>query len=530
MQELQKLEFLLSNGKISRREFLTKASALGLTAALAPTFWPGLAKASTPRKGGKLRIGMGHGGTTDSLDPAVSTHAFTSMLNNSCRNQLLEIGPDGGLVPKLAESWEPSSDLKTWTFKIQKGVEFHNGKTLDANDVVATINHHRDEKSKSAVKSFLKNIVDLKAAEKNVVVLSLTEANLDVPYIFSADQMQIMPAKGDGVDWQSGNGTGAYKLKKFQPGVRAKLERNPNYWQSGRGNFDSVELLVITDSSARTNALRTGKIDVMDRCDPKTVHLLSKLPGIKIKEVTGSAHYSIPMRTDIAPFNDNNVRMALKLAMDRKAMLANILQGHGAIGNDHPISPADYFYADKLPQRTYDPDKARFYLKKAGYDKLTVKLHAADAAFKGAVDLAIVYKEQAAKAGINIEVVREPDDGYWNSVWMKKPWSFCYWVGRPTADWMLTTAYAADASWNDTFWKNDRFNKLLIGARTEVDKALRREMYTEMQSLVRDDGGAVVPLFNNYLFACNDKLQHGPLHSASSLDGYMLPELWWNKP
>jgi peptide/nickel transport system substrate-binding protein len=527
MQELKKLEVLLSKNKISRREFLAKASALGLTAAMAPTFWPGRAKASTPKIGGVLRIGMGHGATTDSLDPAVSNHAYTSTLQTSYLNHLLEIGPDGGLVPKLVESWEPSADLKTWTFKLRKGVEFHNGKTLDANDVVATINHHRSEKSKSAVKSFLKNVTDLKAAEKNVFMISLEQPHLDFPYVMTSNQMQVLPAKGDGVDWQSGNGTGPYKLINFEPGVRATLERNPNYWQSGRGNFDSVELLVITDGPARANALRTGTIDVMDRCDPKTVGLLAKVPGIKIQEVTGTAHYTLPMRTDVAPFNDNNVRMALKLAMDRKAMLANILQGHGAIGNDHPISPADYFFADKLPQRAYDPDKARFYLKKAGYDKLTVKLHAADAAFKGAVDLAIVYKEQAAKAGINIEVVREPNDGYWKSVWMKKSWCFCYWLGRPTADWMFTTAYAADASWNDTFWKNDRFNKLLIGARTEVDKALRREMYTEMQSLVRDDGGTVVPLFNNYLFASNDKLQHGPLHSSASLDGYMLPELWW---
>ena len=154
-------------------------------------------------------------------------------------------------------------------------------------------------------------------------------------------------------------------------------------------------------------------------------------------------------------------------------------------------------------------------------------LSAADAAFAGAVDAAVLYKEHAAPIGIEINVVREPNDGYWSNVWMNKPWGMCYWGGRPTEDWMFSTAYAAGAAWNDSFWNHERFNKLLLLARAELDQTLRREMYVEMQTIVSNEGGVVVPLFNNYVFATSDKITHGELAGNWDLDGSKLTERWW---
>jgi len=208
-------------------------------------------------------------------------------------------------------------------------------------------------------------------------------------------------------------------------------------------------------------------------------------------------------------------------------MVKLILRGYGSLGNDHPIAPVNRYHAANLPQRKYDPDKAKFHLKKAGLSGHTFKLHAADAAFGGAVDTAVLFKEHAAKAGINIEVVREPNDGYWSNVWLKKSWCTCYWSGRPTEDMMFSTAYAADAKWNDTFWKNDRFNQLLKAARAELDDAKRREMYGECQKIVRDEGGVIVPMFADYVEASSDKLHHGKVAGNWELDGQKLPERWW---
>ena len=527
MTEVVRLQRLLERGRISRREFIAKASALGATAALSTSILGGPALAATPKKGGTLRIGIGHGSTTDTLDPATFTDTYTQFIGYALRNTLVEVSPKGKLVPELAESWEASADAAQWTFKLRQGVEFHNGKTMDADDVVASFNHHRGEDSKSAAKGDLKAIVELKADGKNTVVFKLKEGNADFPYIATDYHLGIMPAKDGQIDWKSGVGTGGYSLESFEPGVRTKLKRAPNYWKKGRAHFDGVEALSIKDKAARTSALTTGEIDVMDRVELKTAHLMARDKNLRIEETKGTLHYTFAMRTDQAPFDNNDVRLALKYGVDREALLKTIVRGRGVVGNDHPISAIDQYHASDLPQRQYDPDKSKFHLKKAGLNSLTVELSAAEAAYAEAVNAAVLYKEQAAKSGITIKVIREPNDGYWKSVWMKKAFTAVYWSGRPTPDWMFTLAYSEGSNWNDSFWKHDRFNKLLLAARAELNQAKRREMYIEMQTIVSNDGGVVIPVFANWVFAMNKKVQHDDMAGNWDLDGGKGAERWW---
>lgn len=518
----------LSSSHMNRRTVLGSASALGLAAASLP----GLSRtvqAATPKKGGRLRVAITGGSTTDTLDPATFEDAFMQLTGFGCLyNCLTEIDEDGNLAPELAESWESSSDAKTWRFKIREGVEFHNGKSLEAGDVIASLNHHRAEDSKSAAKPIVDPIVSMRSDGKHNVVIELDSGSADFPYLLSDYHLAILPASGDTLaDAVGGVGTGGYSLVDYEPGVRMVAKRNPNYWKKGRAHFDEIEVIGINDISARTNALITGEVDLMNRCDLKTVRLLTKSSGIKVKEVTGTKHFSFPMLMDTDPFTDNNVRMALKLSVDREALLKAVLQGHGVVGNDHPIGTANRYFASEIPQRSYDPEKAKWHLKEAGRTGLKVKLHAGEI-FDGAVDSAVLYREHAAKAGIDIEVVKEPTDGYWSNVWLKQPWCACYWSGRPTEDWMFSTAYAAGAPWNDTRWNHERFNMLLKEARVELDDSKRRELYHELQLILRDQGGVVIPLFANYIFAASDKLQHGgKLGSNWDLDGFKAPERWW---
>ncbi len=271
----------------------------------------------------------------------------------------------------------------------------------------------------------------------------------------------------------------------------------------------------------------TGQVDVINRCDTKTVHLLEKAPSIQVVNYSGTRHYTFPMRTDMAPFDNNDVRLAMKYAINRDHLLKAILMGYGYPGNDHPISRSNRYYASELSQRKYDPDKAKFHIKKAGMQDHIFKLHVAEAGFPGAVDAAVLYKEHASKAGINIKIVREPNDGYWSNIWKKVPWCACYWSGRPTEDWMFSWTYAAGAKQNDTFWKHDRFNELLKEARSELDKKKRREKYVDMQSIVRDEGGAVIPMFANNVEAATTKLKLENPMGNWELDGLKLPERWW---
>jgi len=359
--------------------------------------------------------------------------------------------------------------------------------------VLASFRHHMGADSKSAVKSVLSSIADIKADDKRTVIFTLTGGSADFPYLTSDYHIPIMQAKADGTaDWESGIWTGPFVLEKFEPGVRTNMKRFPNYHKEGKPYFDAVEFLNITDVAARTNALTTGEVHYIGRPDLKTLHLLERNKNLEIDEVTSFAHYVLPMNVTVPPFDDVNVRMALKYALDRDEVAKKIFLGHATVANDNPIAPSIKFAIDPQPKHSYDVDKAKYYLKQAGLSSLKVDLSAADAAFGGAVDTAVLFKEHAAKAGIDINVVREPNDGYWDNVWLKKGWCASYWSGRPTIDWMFSTAYASGAAWNETHWSNAHFDELLEAARAETDQKKRADMYAEMQQLVHDDGGEIV--------------------------------------
>jgi peptide/nickel transport system substrate-binding protein len=527
MSKLKELEQLFTEGKITRREFIGRVSALGLMAAVSPALLSTKAKAAAPKKGGRVRLGSAGGSTTDSMDPGTLAHTMPQAINQCIRSNLVEVNYKGEPIPELAESWEASPDAVKWVFKLRQGVEFHNGKTMDADDVIYSFNEHRGEDTKSAAKGVVEPITDIKADGKNTVIFTLEEGNADFPFIASDYHIPIVPKGTKGKDYEQGMGTGPFILEAWEPGVRFFGKRNPNYFKSGRPYFDEVEFIGIADTNARTNALMTGQVDVMNRCEPKTFDRLEKAPNIQALKLEGARHYTIPMLTTIKPYDNNDVRLGLKYAIDREQMIKQVLRGYGYVGNDHPIPRNNQYFAKELPQRKYDPEKAKFHLKKAGFLDHEFKLHAADAAFPGAVDASVLIQESASKAGIKIKVVREPDDGYWENVWIKKEWVQCYWSGRPTADWMFSIAYAADANWNDTLWKHDKFNKLLKGARAELDQKKRREMYVECQRIVSDEGATPVPAFALQLSAASKKMAFENPAANWEFDGLRLPERWW---
>jgi len=530
-ENLKQLELELRTGKLTRRQFVMGALATGIALPAALSI-SGNVMADTPKKGGRLRIGTGYGSTTDSLDPGTYENSMMTAIGYSYGNHLTEVDSDGTLVPELAESYEPSPDAKTWMFSLRAGVEFHNGKSLTADDVIATFNYHRGEDSKSAAKGLLSAITSIKKDGDNKVIFELENGNADFPYIVSDYHLVILPSDGSGnVDPTAGIGTGGYVIENFESGVRALFKRNPNYFKSGRAHFDEVEMLSIIDVAARQNAIMNGDVDVIDNVDPKTVALLSRVPTLDILETTGTQHYTFPMRVNAAPFDNYDVRMALKHAIKRQELVDKILLGHGAIGNDIPVSAAMPFLNTELAQREYNPELAAEHYKKSGHSG-TIQLSASDAAFAGAVDAAQLIAASAKDVGIDIEVVREPNDGYWSNVWNKKSWCACYWGGRPTQDWMYSAAYTSDTEWNDTAWKDTdsakKFNDVVVAARSEVDDTKRQAQYFEAQQLLQDDGGLILPMWANYIHAHSKKVTHGPDVAANWInDGNKLQERWW---
>ncbi len=480
-----------------------------------------------PKRGGHLRVGKAHGATTDTWNPATWDNGFTGPMAYCVHGHLTEVRADGSVEPLVAESLEASADARIWRVKIRKGVTFHSGRDVTPDDVMASINYHRGPESTSAIAPLLEQIIEI-AIDGDMVVFELAAGNADFPYILSDFHLSIHPAKDDSIDWQSGDGCGSYVPKEVNFGISLTMERNPNHWRNDVAWFDSIEMLALIDQNARTTALVAGDVDMIDRLDLKTVHLLQRNQALNIHSVAGNQHFTFAMASNQAPFDDNNVRQALKYAINRQELVDKILFGYGSVGNDHPTGEGQLYYNTDLKQKTYDPDRAAWYLKQAGLETLSVSLSAADAAFTGAVDAATLYQSSAKAADIDLSVVREPNDGYWSDVWMQKPFSAVFWNGQPVQDQIFSTAFACGAAWNDGFWCNGRFETLLVDARAELDPGKRQDMYFEMQRIVSDEGSIVIPMFANFVFATSDKIATpGAMASNWDVDGERWAERWW---
>ncbi|MGG7645304.1 ABC transporter substrate-binding protein [Rhodovulum sp. YNF3179] len=511
----------------SRRGVLKAGAAAGVLAA------SGLPVRAQAKRGGRLRVGLSGANSSDSWDGRTHSDIFMQASGHGAVfDNLTEVAADGSLVGELAESWEATPDAKVWTFNLRRGVTFHNGKAFGADDVIESMQLHVAEGSKSAAKPIIAAVQEMKKLGDYQVQFTLDSGNADFAYLMSDYHLLIYPAGQIEEAIANGIGTGLYRAQTFEPGVRMVATRVDGHYKDGEaGWFDELEFIAINDNTARMNALLTGQVDAISRVDFKTESLLRASPTVQIQEVTGNQHFTFPMLTNVAPFDDVNVRKALKYAINRQEMVDKILLGHGRVANDTPIGPANQYFADDLEQLSYDPDRAKFHLKEAGLDSLDIDLSASEAAFQGAVDAAQLYQASAKAAGININVVQEPADGYWSNVWLKKPWCACYWSGRATEDWMFSSAYEEGVPWNDTQWgreDSDRFQNLLLEARAELDSAKRREMYTEMQQILRDDGGVVIPMFANWVQAVNNKVQTPEtIGNLWQMDNARMAERWW---
>jgi peptide/nickel transport system substrate-binding protein len=497
--ELRSLALRAARGGISRRAFMGRLTAMGVSAGLANAIFTKAARAEEPKKGGMIRLGMQGGESTNSLDPALAASEVPFQVNMTWGEMLVDVTPDGQIDHRIAEDHSSNADATEWKFKIRAGVEFHDGKTLTAEDVIATLKRHTDEKSQSGALGIVQGISEM-TAEGDMVTLKLAAGNADLPYLMGDYHLQIQP--GGGMDNPAAAiGAGPYKVVVNEPGVRHGFEKHANYFDSSIGHADQVEILVINDSTARTAALQSGQVQMINRVDPKIVDLLKNVPGIQIKPVAGRGHYVFIMHVDKPPFDNNDLRMALKLAINRQEMVDKILGGLGSIGNDFPINKAYPLFDDTIPQREYDAAAAAEYYKKSGHDGSPIVLRTAPGAFPGAVEASELFQQSAMAAGIPLEIKREPDDGYWSDVWNVQPFCASYWGGRPVQDQMYSTAYISTAEWNDTKFKNAHFDELLLAARGEIDAAKRKGMYSEMANIVRDEGGLILPMFNDFVSA-----------------------------
>ncbi|MCP4331950.1 MAG: ABC transporter substrate-binding protein, partial [Gammaproteobacteria bacterium] len=376
-----------TNGRISRREFISALTATGISAAVIPSMLTQSAQAATPKKGGQLVIAGEAMQAKDSLDPTRFYSTTNLLIGFTLYDLLVNRGADLKPIPWLAESWDSNSDASEWTFKLRKGVTFHNGKEMTADDVIYSYQRHIAEKSESPAKAFMEQIVELKKKGKYEVLMKLSGGNADFPIVLSDTRVHITQAGYE--DFLSTSpGTGPFKVKDFKAGSRYVFERNDDYWGSDGPWVDEIEFVGIGDPTARVNALISGDVQVMMDLDPKIVSLMSNSNAVDVLQAKSGSFLNIAMMLDRAPTKDNNVRLALKYAIDREKVIKNVFKGFGSIGNDHPIAPIDPFYCSDIPQRVYDPDKARFHIKKAGMENKIIDYYTSEVPGTGSTAVA----------------------------------------------------------------------------------------------------------------------------------------------
>lgn len=480
------------------------------------------AVAATPVKGGTLKAAGWSTSTADTLDPARASLSTDYVRCCSLYNRLTFL--DGSGLPKmeLAESIE-SKDAQTWTVKLRKGVTFHNGKSLSADDVVFSLKRHLDKAVGSKVAQIAAQMTGFKAVDPLTVEITLASPNADLPTILSLHHFMIV---ADGTtDFSKGIGTGAFTLETFQPGVRSVGVRNRNYWKAGP-NVDRFEFFAITDDSARVNALLSGDIHLAAAINPRTIRLVESQKGFALSKTTAGNYTNLNMRLDMAPGDRKDFVDGMKYIVNREQIVKSALRGLGTVGNDQPISAASFYHNAALKPKPYDPDKAKFLFKRAGLLGQSVPVIASDAA-GSSVDMAVIIQASAATIGMKLDVQRVPSDGYWDKYWLKAPVHFGNINPRPTPDILFSLLYGTKAPWNESQYKSEKFDAMLLQARGLLDQAKRKEIYGQMQVMVAEEAGTIIPAYISNVDAVTTKLKGLVANPLGGMMGYAFAEYVW---
>ncbi len=510
-------------GGFTRRDALKVMMATGvsMTAAYNLLLTGKEAVAATPKSGGTLRAAVSLHGPADTLDPNLFTSAIDYSRGRAHYNALCQVDTNLAPQPELAESWGASSDAKEWTFKLRKDVHFHDGTPLTADDVVWSMNRHISVDSTSVVKDTLAFVDEWKKVGPHEVKAVLNTSNSDLPILLGGlYQLKVIKngSSGDGI------GTGPFIMEEFSPGVRSISKRNENYWRTP-APLDAVEIFAITDTVARTNAVIAGDVHMIADVEPRSIRQIESAEGVTMISIPTGAWNGICAIKNTEPGSNPDFVRGLQLIQDRERIVKKILKGHGSIGNDQPINPAyGADYCSELPIREFDPDQAKFHLEKSGYTSAEVHVAPVGA---GIEEVCLLMQTNLAKIGFDLKIRKVPNDGYWGAVWRVEPINVTSWNMRPTSNSMLAIAFAPGAPWNDSYWDHPRMGELLKLSLAELDPAKRHEMYCEMQTLIHNESGMVIPMHLNVLDAKRDSVHGLPEHPLGNLGASEFPEFVW---
>ncbi|MGR3248755.1 MAG: ABC transporter substrate-binding protein [Paracoccus sp. (in: a-proteobacteria)] len=509
----------------SRRELLKLLMASGVAMGAGGSLLLGASKAmaQTPVSGGHLRGAGWSSSTADTLDPAVASLSTDYVRCCAFYNRLTFLDEGSKLRMELAESIE-SDDAQTWQVRLRPDVAFHDGKTLTAADVVYSMNRHKDPAVGSKAAAIAEQMTEITAVDDRTVRFALAAPNADLPVILALHHFMIL---ADGTtDFGTANGTGAFICEEFEPGVRSIGRRNPNYFKDQLPYLESFEYFAISDNNARVNALLSGDIHVAASINPRSMRLLEGQNHVETSVTTAGNYTNLNIRLDLSPGDREGFVEGMKYLMNREVIVNSVLRGLGQLGNDQPVSPMDRYHNPNLPPREYDPERASAAFDRAGLLGQEIEIITSDAPNSG-VDYAMVVQQAGTEAGMNFRVQRVPADGYWSNYWLQSPIHFGNINPRPTPDILFSLLYASDAPWNESQYKSEKFDSMLVEARGMLDDERRKEIYWEMQEMIANEAGTIIPAYISNVDAISSKLKGLRPNPLGGQFGYAFAEYVW---
>ncbi|MFJ5263411.1 ABC transporter substrate-binding protein [Streptomyces sp. NPDC088387] len=477
----------------------------------------------TPRKGGRLRAAFAGGGASETLDPHLANLFLDVARAKALYDKLADYGPDLAARPRLAEKWESNKTLDRWQITLRDAT-FHNGTPVTAADVLYSYRRIADPAGAYRAKASLEPI-DLEASRatgERGIEFVLKRPTAEFPNILAAFGAYIVPDGANDFD-KKPVGSGPFRFVSFAPGRSAVFRRNDAYWE-GAPHLDELEFVVANEETARINALLGGQVEYAHELNPTTGRAHEGKGRIEIVRLRNSAMQAFAMKTDRPPFDDKRVRQAFFLIADRQELLDGALSGAGEIGNDLFGKGYEY-YADGLPQREQDLDRARALLRQAGAEDLKVTLDTSAVA-AGFTEAAGIFRDQAKKAGVTIDVRMGSKDSYWSDILDSGTLS-CYRSGAMPIEAHISQRLLTDSSTNATKWAHKDFDAQYQQAQSTRDEQDRAAVYERMQRRLYTEGGFLIWGFADWILGTARTVRGVAREApANTLDWARFDKVW----
>ncbi len=525
-----------ADGNIDRRGFIQRATILGLSmgvvgSALAAYDAPlAFGAASRGKAGGRLRLGVLPPPAKD-LEPHKLADTGGLVTDGISGEFLTRSTKNLTIVPELALSWKPNATATVWTFKLRPNVKFQSGQAFGADDVVAT--YERLVGADSGALSAFKGVLSsggIKAIDNLTVQFTLSAPTASFPYLTSSSTYQAIMLPKDyklGTYDKTPQGTGAFRLVSYTPGVGAKFDRNPTWW-GGRAPLDGVDITYYTDVAAHIAALVGGQVDLLNEVQFANGRALFTNPNVQIFPVRGAQNRTVGLRVNLDnPLKDRRVRRAIALTLDRPAIVKTLFNNFADVGNDSPFAPVFPSTNTSVPQRKKDIPAAKKLLAAAGYAK-GFKVPFIVQKNGEMPQLAQIMQRSARAIGIDLALELQTDTqffagtqwsapcSYGNTPWLNGAMTLTGWGGRSVPNVYLSSEIKSCSIWNEAQYKNPKLDRVIDKYLGAIALSDQRKYANQIQRTLLNDTPFIFPYFFNSLAAGSKKVK-GYNHDASAL-------------